>query len=35
MDKVSDFTGVNVYLGTLCEIDQKWSGVEELAFALG
>ncbi len=35
MDKVSDFTSFNVYLGTLCEIYQKWSGVEELVFALG
>jgi hypothetical protein len=35
MNKVSDFTGFNVYLGTLCEIDQKRSGAEELVFALG
>ena len=35
MDKVSDFTGFNVYLGTLGEINQKWSGGEKLVFALG
>ena len=35
MDKVSNFTGVDVYLGTLCEVDQKWGSAEELAFALG
>jgi hypothetical protein len=35
MNKVSDFTGFNVYLGTLCEIDQKRSGAEKLVFALG
>ena len=35
MDEVSDFTGFNVYLGTLCKINQKWSGAEELVFALG
>ncbi len=35
MDKVFDFTGSNVYLGTLCEIYQKWSGAEKLVFALG
>ncbi len=35
MDKVSDFTGMNVYLGTFCKIYQKWSGVEELVLALG
>ena len=35
MDKVSDFTGFNVYLGTLGKIYQKWSGGEELVFALG
>ncbi len=35
MDKVSDFTGFNVYLGTLGEIYQKWSGGEKLMFALG
>jgi hypothetical protein len=35
MDKVSDFTGMNVYLGTLCKIYQKWGGVEELVLALG
>jgi hypothetical protein len=35
MDKVSDFTGMNVYLGTLCKIYQKWSGAEELVLALG
>ena len=35
MDKVSDFTGFNVYLGTLGEIYQEWSGTEKLVFALG
>ena len=35
MHKVSDFTGVNVYLDTLCKIYQKWSGAEKLVFALG
>ena len=35
MDEVSDFTGVNFYLSTLCEIYQKWSGAEKLVFALG
>ncbi len=35
VDKVSNFTGVDVYLGTLCEVDQKWGSAEELAFALG
>ena len=35
MDKVSDFTSMNVYLGTLCKIYQKWSGAEELVLALG
>jgi hypothetical protein len=35
MNKVSDFTGFNVNLGALGEIYQKWSGAEELVFALG
>ena len=35
MNKVSDFTGFNVDLGALCEIYQKWSGVEKLELALG
>ncbi len=35
MNKVSNFTGLNIYLGTLCEIYQKWSGGEKLVFALG
>ena len=35
MNKISDFTGFNIYLGTLGEIYQKWSGVEKLVFALG
>ncbi len=35
MDKVSDFTGFNIYLGTLGEIYQKWSGAEKLVLALG
>ncbi len=35
VDKVSYFTGFNVYLGTLCKINQKWSGAEKLVFALG
>ncbi len=35
MDKVADFTIFNFYLSALCEIYQKWSGGEELVFALG
>ena len=35
MNKVSDFTGFNIYLGALGEVYQKWSGGEELVFALG
>ncbi len=35
MYKVSDFTGFNMYLGALAKVYQKWSGVEELVFALG
>jgi hypothetical protein len=34
MEKVSDFTGFNVYLGTLGKIHQEWSGGEKLVFAL-
>jgi hypothetical protein len=35
MNKVSDFTGFNLYLGALAKVYQKWSGVEKLVFALG
>jgi hypothetical protein len=35
MNKVSDFTGFNIYLGALGEVYQKWSGAEKLVFALG
>jgi hypothetical protein len=35
MNKVSDFTGFNIYLGALGEVYQKWSSAEKLAFALG
>ncbi len=35
MNKVSDFTGLNLYLGALGEVYQKWSGGEKLVFALG
>ena len=35
MNKVSNFTGFNVYLGALCKIYQKWSGAEKLVLALG
>ncbi len=35
MNKVSNFTGFNVYLGALGEVYQKWSCGEKLVFALG
>ncbi len=35
MNEVSNFTSFDVYLGTLGEVHQKWSGAEELVFALG
>ena len=35
MNKVSNFTGFNLYLGALGKVYQKWSGAEKLMFALG
>ena len=35
MNKVSNFTGFDLYLGALGEVYQKWSGAEKLVFALG